>query len=143
MCGGGRGGGGWEPRENTVEGYGGAGKGRVPGRCGFSKGEKGKKLGEIRQHRLILHNTKRAEVAGKVKKKRRRKVQIQGKCGGKMDPLLVLCQGFLYFPLFPFSLLSSPSTKKETSYSGYDFFYSSSVTNLTMRKKKSDPFETR
>ena len=30
----------------------GAGKGRVPGRWGFSKGEKGKKLDEIRQHRF-------------------------------------------------------------------------------------------
>ena len=143
MCGGGRGGGVGAQGEYGGGIRGGAGKGRVPGRWGFSKGGKGKKLGEIRQHRLILHNTKRAEVAGKVKKKRRRKVQIQGKCGGKMDPLWVLRQGFLYLPLFPFSLLSSPSTKKETSYSGYDFFYSSSVTNLTMRKRKSDPFETR
>ena len=67
-----------------------AGKGRVLGRWGFSKGEKGKKLDEIRQHRSILHNRKRAEVAEKVKKKRRRKLQIQGKCGGKMDPLSVL-----------------------------------------------------
>ena len=66
------------------------GKGRVPGRWGFSKGEKGKKLDEIRQHRLIIHNRKRAEVAGKVKKKRRRKLQIQGKCGGKMDTFWVL-----------------------------------------------------
>ena len=48
-----------------------AGKGRVLGRWGFSTREKGKKLGEIRQHRLILHNRKRAEVARKVKKKRR------------------------------------------------------------------------
>ena len=88
-----------------------AGKGRVPGRWGFSKGEKGKKLEEIRQHRLILHNRKRAEVARKVKKKRRRKLQIQGKYGGKMDPLSVLCLGFLYTsPFSPFTYeASTPS----------------------------------
>ena len=32
--------------------------------------ENGKKLGEIRQHRLILHNRKRAEVARKGQEKK-------------------------------------------------------------------------
>ena len=78
-----------------------------PGRWGFSMRENGKKLGEIRQHRLILHNRKRAEVARKVKKKRRWKLQILGKCGGKMDPLTFCVRGFsispfpLFAPLFP------------------------------------------
>ena len=46
---------------------------------GFLKAREGEenKLGEIRQHRLILSNRKRAEVAGKVKKKKERKLEIQ------------------------------------------------------------------
>ena len=80
-----------------------AGKGRVPGRWGFSKGEKGKKLEEIRQHRLILHNRKRAEVARKVKKKRRRKLQIQGKMRREDGPSFGFVPGVsLYVPFFPF-----------------------------------------
>ena len=45
---------------------------------GILKGREGEeiKLGEIRQHRLILPNRKRAEVAGKSRKKER-KLEIQ------------------------------------------------------------------
>ena len=102
------------------------------------------KLGNIAL--IIIDNRKRAEVAGRDKKKRRRKLQIQGECDGKMDPLWVLCQGFLYTSSFsPFrpSRPLSLKKKKNKLLMRLRFFYSSSVTNLTMRKKKSNPFGTR
>ena len=62
-----------------------------------------------------------------------------------MDPFGFCVRGFstspfsLFAPLFPFNF-----PKKKASYSwGYDSFYSSSVMNLTMKKKKGDPFGTR
>ena len=102
------------------------------------------KLGNIAL--IIIDNRKRAEVAGKDKKKGRRKLQIQGECDGKMDPLWVSCQGFLYTSSFsPFrpSRPLSLKKKKKKLLMRLRFFYSSSVTNLTMRKKKSNPFGTR
>ena len=77
----------WE----RTRGEGGGSPGRIQGRdtgggkrkgtveVGFLKAREGEenKLGEIRQHRLILSNRKRAEVAGKVKKKKERKLEIQ------------------------------------------------------------------
>ena len=57
----------------------GGGKRKGTVEVGFLKGREGEenKLGESRQHRLILSNRKRAEVAGKVKKKKERKLEIQ------------------------------------------------------------------
>ena len=70
------------------------------------------KLGNIAL--IIIDNRKRAEVAGKDKKKGRRKLQIQGECDGKMDPLWVSCQGFLYTSSFsPFRPSRPLSLKKK------------------------------
>ena len=81
----------------------GAGKGRVPGRGDSQRERRGRnwmKLGNIAL--IIIHNRKRAEVAGKDKKKRRQKLQRQGECDGKMDPLWDLCgPPFSIRPLFP------------------------------------------
>ena len=81
----------WERTRGTGGGGGGGGSpGRIQGRdtgggkrkgtveVGILKGREGEeiKLGEIRQHRLILSNRKRAEVAGKSRKKER-KLEIQ------------------------------------------------------------------
>ena len=80
-----------------------AGKGRVPGRWGFSKGEKGKKLEEIRQHRLILHNRKRAEVARKVKKKKEAETANTRQMRREDGPSFGFVPGVsLYVPFFPF-----------------------------------------
>ena len=113
--------GGGEPEENTVEGYGGREKEGYPGGGDCQRERMGRnwiKLGNIAL--IIIDNRKRAEVAGKDKKKGRRKLQIQGECDGKMDPLWVSCQGFLYTSSFsPFrpSRPLSLKKKKKTSYS--------------------------
>ena len=130
-----------------MEGYGGREKEGYPGGGDCQRERRGRnwiKLGNIAL--IIIDNRKRAEVAGKDKKKGRRKLQIQGECDGKMDPLWVSCQGFLYTSSFsPFrpSRPLSLKKKKNKLLMRLRFFYSSSVTNLTMRKKKSNPFGTR
>ena len=83
--------GGGEPQENTGEGYGRWEKEGYLGGGDSQRERRGRnwmKLGNTAL--IIIHNRKRAEVAGTAKKKRRRKLQIQGKCGGKMDTFWVL-----------------------------------------------------
>ena len=84
----------WERTRGTGGGGGGGGSpGRIQGRdtgggkrkgtveVGILKGREGEeiKLGEIRQHRVILPNRKRAEVAGKSRKKKSGNWKYNGK----------------------------------------------------------------
>ena len=148
----------WE----RTRGTGGGSPGRIQGRdtgggkrkgtveVGILKGREGEeiKFGEIRQHRLKLPNRKRAEVAGKSRKKKSGNWKYNGKRGGNMDPR-PCC--FCVSSFSPFSHFSLFAPLFHTSHSGYDFFFFFKIHELAKatnpgdneKLKKRDPFETR
>ena len=125
-----------------MEGYGGREKEGYPGGGDCQREKRGRnwiKLGNIAL--IIIDNRKRAEVAGKDKKKGRRKLQIQGECDGKMDPLWVSCQGFLYTssfsPFRPSRPLSLKKKKKKVTHEATFllFFFCDELDNEKEKKQ--------
>ena len=83
-----------------------AGKGRVPWRWGFSKGEKRKKLDEIRQHRLIYFTIEKGlKWPGKSRKKGGGNCKYKANAAERWT-LFGFCDwGFSIRPLFPLLLM--------------------------------------
>ena len=126
----------WERTRGTGGGGGGGGSpGRIQGRdtgggkrkgtveVGILKGREGEeiKLGEIRQHRLILPNRKSAEVAGKSRKKRAETGNTTVKGAGRWTPAPVVFVSVVSLPspIFPFLLLSSTQAIQATTFSSF------------------------
>ena len=97
---------------------------------------------------IIIHNRKRAEVAGKAKKKRGGHYKYKLRLiPGEPDPSPVVFVSVVsQSPFSPFPVFAPLF---HTSYSGYDFFFKiDELTKATNpgdneKLKKRDPFETR